>query len=123
MPSYSGVGHAWRNIAPANIPPLILEERKKMSWSTIRRATEADSAAIEAAAQRFARRHNLDAGYGDTAAMAIDANIDCLRQPGQLDGGAYGRSLERLWRNCQRRALGEKNADGIAYGYVGFHVA
>jgi len=84
-----------------------------MAWSTIRRATSEDIARVAKARERFMDRHNLDE-------IAFD----------QLDDGGYGESetehearmyLRKLWRRCMRRAL-QCDADGIAYGHVGYHV-
>jgi len=30
--------------------------------------------------------------------------------------------LQRLWRRCIGRALGDSRAEGVAYGNIGFHV-
>lgn len=87
-----------------------------MSWSVIRKATEEDVARLNAAAERFAERHNLRCGYLGEPVTAMDIR-DALNpsEPGN-------RYLLNLWKACIRRALRHKWAEGIAYGCVGFHV-
>lgn len=92
-----------------------------MSWSTIRRATDTDNANLEQAAERFCRRHGIEI-YECSAQLAID----CALNPGGGCGYAAedrARHLRPLWRRIVRRVLGSPNADGVAYGYVGFHVS
>ena len=83
-----------------------------MGWNTIRRATDADKKALEAAARKFCERHAIRCNEFDQPEMTIDCEIDC-----NPDNGAY---LKKLWRGCVRRALNEPQADGIAYDYVGY---
>lgn len=93
-----------------------------MAWSTIRKATADDRDAIEAAAERFIKRHGIKTWSDEPASSTVDNHIDGLSQKDRVDGGERGRYLGRLWRAAVRRALNERHADGIAYGYVGFHV-
>ena len=91
-----------------------------MSWSTIRRATDSDTRALRQAAERFCKRHQLEV----TAETTPEFEIDCALYPGS--GCSYeaedrARRLKRLWARIVRKTLGT-NAEGIAYGYVGFHV-
>ncbi len=92
-----------------------------MAWGTIRRATDKDTEALRIAAERFCKRHGIEThdGFGPESA------IDCALCPG------YGASdyehdqvkrLRPLWARIVRRALNSPNAEGIAYGYVGYHV-
>lgn len=79
-----------------------------MAFSTVRKATDADLAAVAAAAEKFCTRHGIDA-TGMTAESAINCTIETDPR------------LRRLWRQIMRRALGDA-AYEIAYGYVGCSV-
>lgn len=87
-----------------------------MTASVIRKATDIDHERIEAAAERFVKRHNVDISiqlvYGDkpTVSDALENEI------GSDD------HLRKLWMQCWRRAVGEKRADGIVSGYIIFYV-
>jgi hypothetical protein len=90
-----------------------------MSWSTIRRASENDTTRLTAAAERFCARHDID--YHDcTAEFAIDCALDIGGSP-SYEHLNRARRLAPLWRRIIRRTLGN-GAEGIAYGYVGFHI-
>jgi len=83
-----------------------------MGWSPIRRATSEDMAQLDAAAERFERRHGI--------------HPDNLDERGCWDGSRWLDSddavyLQRLWRRCVHRAL-QCEADGVAWGYVGLRV-
>lgn len=83
-----------------------------MAWSTIRRASESEIQAVEAAAKRFCSRHGIDRDLGDGDEMAAKVALDC-----ECDDRP---ELRRLWRRILKRLTG--SSDGIAYGYVGRHV-
>ena len=95
-----------------------------MSWGTIRQSTGEDIARLNVAATSFCKRHDLPPmdwyrlgseltynGYGNADYDMAIGNHTC----GDL------KRLNRLWKRVMRRALREPNADGIAYGYVGYN--
>ena len=84
-----------------------------MSWSTIRKATEEDRERLNRAAMRFCERHDCPYVYGSPV-----ENVEAAIANDFYDG-VY---LRKLWRACVRRALRSNDAEGIEYGYVGFHV-
>ena len=84
--------------------------------NTIRRLTDTDATRIEAAAERFAKRHGLGDITADATGMdSAAAYLDC-----HLWGGDDKR-LARLWQAAFCRALGYRPCADltIAYGYVG----
>ncbi|MDD5277870.1 MAG: hypothetical protein PHR16_17575 [Methylovulum sp.] len=91
-----------------------------MPWGTIRRATEEDDRNLRAAAEKFIERHGIECWViGDDPADGLTAFLE-------MSGGSYEqeclqRRLRPLWKRIIRRVLGSQNADGIAYGYVGYH--
>ena len=85
-----------------------------MGWNIIRKATEFDEQALQAAAERFCKRHNLEFDNDMPAQTTIDYTLDHDRE----DENA--KRLRPLWRAIVRRTLGRKSAEGIAYGYVGY---
>lgn len=97
-----------------------------MTWATIRKAQPEDYERSEAAAIRFIDRHReelraancfLDTDVKESGAVyAIELTLGDVQES---DRQHY---LGRLWRNCLRRALREKGADGIAYKHVGYNV-
>ncbi len=105
-----------------------------MAWSTIRRATEQDENLLDLAAGRFAKRHGFDP-TGDDFQIALadvtrtDGTVDhyawtILRRFGEtvrVDGD-YLANHRELWRATVKRVLGDRRAEGIAYGYVGYEV-
>jgi hypothetical protein len=91
-----------------------------MTISTIRRATEYDLNAIERAAERFCRRHNIAQSYdGQEFTVAVEDAVAWA----DIDEGKQTR-LSRLWRQCFCRALGEpyNSRLTIAYGHVGLTI-
>lgn len=80
-----------------------------MAWSTIRKATSDDKRRLSDAAKRFCERHNIREPFDDDFVMAVEYET------------ADNPRLAGLWRKAVRRAL-RCQADGIAYGYVGFSV-
>lgn len=93
---------------------------KIMAWSTIREVTEEDFERLNATARRFAERHGKikTALGGDKPTYRSVDRLAIVNDTGAWD---YDYRIAAMWRACVRRALREKNADGIAYGYVGFH--
>ena len=91
-----------------------------MAWSTIRKATEEDVEKLEQRARAFIARHGLEPD--------IDPNDPfCTRLAYELEGVLYywkdsKPELLQYWKRIVKRALGDSRAEGIAYGYVGFHV-
>lgn len=103
-----------------------------MAWGTIRKATEDDVYALEKAARRFIARHDIrflsdtpetyvkeyrEIGVPASFTSYLEGAIDQHAEdyPGQF---SY---LRMLWKRCMRRALGESDADGIEWGYVGYN--
>lgn len=94
------------------------------TWGTIRKCTAQDYVALEKMAKRFANRHDF--------IQEILANNGITIKNGHLI--SWFREVEtyiklkddphllRLWKAGIRRALGESDADGIAYGSVGYYV-
>ena len=84
---------------------------------TIRRFTETDAAALDAAALRFAKRHGLHLGaWGFTPRVHLEMELNhdnwqCKR-------------LRRYWQACLCRALRVPISATITtgYGYVGYQV-
>lgn len=83
-----------------------------MGWNTIRKATNEDEQALQAAAERFCKRHNLEFDADMPAQTTIYYTLDNDRED--------EKRLRHLWRAIVRRTLGNKSAEGIAYGYVGY---
>jgi hypothetical protein len=92
-----------------------------MAWGTIRQATDEDIARYRAAAERFIVRHDIrqwnDSEYNDPT-DDVEFHLEDLVSRGQHEESRY---LRRLWLRAVRRALRNPSADGIAYGYVGYH--
>ena len=84
-----------------------------MNWTTIRRASTEDIAALDRAAERFCRRHHIDT---ENIAALTAINYEIWRE--QED--ANGRPLYTLWRRIVIRTLGHPYAEGIVYGCVGY---
>jgi len=79
-----------------------------ISWNIIRQADGIDRERLEAAAVRFARRHNLSLIDGDTMWDTLGWVV--YDDP----------YLRKLWTACVRRALRDRRATGIAWGAVGY---
>jgi hypothetical protein len=96
-----------------------------MGWSTLRKATAEDVSRLETAARRFAVRHEIrvDEVPGDSPATFSVEMAMCDAGKGEYPWYEGGPRVARLWTACVRRALRNKHADGIAYGYVGHHCA
>ena len=91
-----------------------------MTISTIRRATESDLNAVERAAERFCRRHNIEQSYdGQDFAVTVEDAVAWA----DSDEGKQTR-LSLLWQQCFCRALGEpyNSRLTIAYGHVGLTI-
>lgn len=84
-----------------------------MSWSVIRQATDTDRHKLQEAATAFCERHGIVVDGGDPV-----FEIECMLN----SSTDRAKKLAPLWRRIVRRALDSKNAEGIAYGCVGFHV-
>ena len=88
-----------------------------MAWSTIRKATEDEISKLNAAAERIARQFKFPSG--DCIAWDMSywktgyASYDKRFQQAVAAQAAYRRAV--------RRILGG-SAEGISYGYVGYHV-
>lgn len=89
-----------------------------MSWSTIRKATAEDAARLEAVYRRFEARWGLHPDNLEHAVMGYGSDGTIVNDRHERYDAGY---LARLLRRNIRRALGD-DAEGIAYGYVGFHV-
>lgn len=94
-----------------------------MGWIKIRKATDEDVAALDAAAVKFARKHIPYITEKDLSGQArcLASFIEsCIEAPGQDLLHVWARE-RKLWRAQVQRTLG-KGATGIAYGYVGYEV-
>jgi len=89
-----------------------------MAWSTIRRATDADNERLDTAARRFCVRHGIDE-HGERRPLDIEMELEYDRRDGHR---RYPARLLSQWRRIVRRILDSPNAEGVAYGYVGFNV-
>lgn len=87
------------------------------AWATIRKATNDDDQKLSAAAVRFIARHGLTQLDDQRPVQAVECGID---QDAESYPGEFSR-LRKLWRAVIKRALGHTWAEGIAYGYVGYH--
>lgn len=84
-----------------------------MAWSIIREATEEDNNRLDATARRFVERHHID----------VSAERDIYGYYLAISGaGEEDSYLRKLWIGCVHRALRHDNAEGIAYGKVGYSV-
>lgn len=94
-----------------------------MAWNVIRRATAEDEERLERAARRFIDRHSLvnDIDMSNPVGELEDLLDYSIRNEFPLRSGEAQR-LSRNWRRCVRRALRDPNAEGIAYGNVGYNV-
>ena len=95
-----------------------------MSWMTIRKATDKDVAALNAAGVKFANKYipqisERRLSETDSIVWAIEYEMDVL------DSTRNSREVwareRKLWRAQVQRTLG-KGATGIAYDYVGYEV-
>ena len=96
-----------------------------MGWSVIREATEEDFERVAAARERFISRHReelvwLSWGLDIEDGVDFDCAIEWQKDDdmGRRERRTY---IRGLWVACMRRAL-RCNADGIAYGHVGYSV-
>lgn len=89
-----------------------------MSWSTIRRSTDEDAARLQRVHSRFQQRWGITEDALDYAIHGLGADGIVVNERGERYDARY---LARLLRRNIKRALGG-DAEGIAYGYVGFHV-
>lgn len=87
-----------------------------MAWNIIRKATDEDQSKLEKRARTFAARYNISV-ENEPAVSAVEGYIDFERYYGYRP---RGNRLRWLWIKVVRRALNERAATGIAYGYVGY---
>jgi len=96
-----------------------------MGWMTIRRATNEDVEALNKAAEKFVEKHGLTDSrlwskddLADGYYIAVENFFDFDNRPGGDNAWARER---KLWKAQVKRTLKEPTAQGIAYGYVGYH--
>ncbi len=86
-----------------------------MAWSCHREFTEEDVERLQITARRFVAKYNIPErdclDYGEPLWRGLDYLLDWERDKYE--------DLRRLWLGCLRRALRDKSATGVAYGYVG----
>jgi hypothetical protein len=98
-----------------------------MAFRTIRKATDEDYERLNKAARRFSDRHpelRVQKFGVDSWSNAVDTaiGIETMIHSDPNDWDYVGaKYLEMLWKRIVRRATNEPNADGIAYGYIGYH--
>lgn len=86
-----------------------------MGIQTIRKATSEDYERLNAAAERFAERHNIQLyDYNLPAYAQIEYDIEARDE---YNGGPR---LRRLWLGVFRRAVRHSSANAIGYGYIGW---
>jgi hypothetical protein len=83
-----------------------------MAWGTIRKATDEDVNRLATAEAKYTEKYGIEPDAVD------DNSADGF---GLINGYSVS-YLRARWRERVRRALREPSADGIAYGYVGYHV-
>lgn len=86
-----------------------------MSWICIRVMRSDDRDKVQASAVRFAKRHGVTVQEHQTAWSAVEEFAN-FQEDFYQDGG-YCR---RLWERCFARAVGIKNATGVAWGTIGY---
>lgn len=89
-----------------------------MPWSTIRKATPKDIELLENRAISFCERHAIEIPED-----GFDSAIDCIWSEIDfywLQNHVYAVYLRKLWLAVVRRAFRHKQAEGIAYGFIGF---
>jgi len=96
-----------------------------MAWVAIRKATDDDWCLLEERAARFIKRHNKilkRLGVLDFDEPDQDKLGDLGMNPsGESESEKEKRLyLYQLWLRIVRRALDSPDAEGIAYGYVGY---
>ncbi len=81
------------------------------AWNIIRTATTDDQTRLDAAAERFMSRHNVDVNGSGSASYNLELCLSDLEDT----------RLVGLWRQVVKRALCDPHAEGIAYGQVGYN--
>ncbi len=96
-------------------------EGNKTMWRAIREAQPYDYERLELVAKRFIDRHNLKIADYNPEYSLYDQLNDYLAR---LDAAGLddNRRLAKLWWRCIARALNDRRAEGIAYGWVGYSV-
>lgn len=87
-----------------------------MAWSTIRKATEEEIEQLAMIQKRIAARYDVTeniVGWDNSYCRRGYASYDDYWQKCAKAQAAYRRAVRRL--------LG-RDAEGVAYGYVGYHV-
>ena len=96
-----------------------------MGWNIIRKAVADDWIKLDRRAKAFIERHDLDtSGYGSVKPRAWQLLEDTLDS--EIEGHGPERDyyiyLRQLWKRVVARALDHSDAEGIAWGCVGYHV-
>jgi len=95
------------------------------AWGVIRNVTDQDYEKLEKSARRFADRHEIKYDLKDSIYLQVcdyvNMNLYSHSNPNDFEYSET-KKLDLLWKRCQRRALGEPNADGIGYGVIGYEV-
>ena len=84
-----------------------------MAWSVVRKATQEDTERLAAIHRRFAARYHVE--LLEVTPDEVEAMLDALER----HDWELGHYLNGLLRRAIRRA---GLYEGIAWGYVGFHV-
>ena len=88
-----------------------------MAWSIIRKATEEEITQLAEIEKRIAARYDVTdgaVGWDNSYFRSGYASYDAYWQKCAKTQAAYRRAVRKLLGN---------NAEGIAYGYVGYHVS
>ena len=85
-----------------------------MTVTTIRKCTEYDIERLDHVARKFVKRHALFFVLQPEGSPWVKVSA-YFENPGLDD---RGEQLKKQWLSCFRRALGEPDADTIAWGYI-----
>lgn len=93
-----------------------------MGWHTIRKATEADHEKLNTRAAAFVERNALKTWVGPVVtASHLYVTLCDMAEDDDPFYATRGKRLLKNWRRVVVRALGHEWAQGICYGYVGYH--
>ena len=83
-----------------------------MAWSTIRKATESEIEQLNAAEERLKKQYGL---------LDVAWDMSYWLKGASWERATQFKKAQAAYRRAVRKILGG-SAEGIAYGYVGYHV-
>ena len=94
-----------------------------MAWQIIRRATDTDHDRLQSRAEAFIARNGIAWKFSDhtLTPRALDDLLNDWAEDDDPSYAKHGRRLLKNWRRVVARALGDPCAEGIVWGYVGYH--